>query len=188
MPYPWIPPRGKLEKKAVFSPCVGDETTTNYTEPILIKISSYYCGAAFCGPARVCGCFISTVCWSHRRLLQFFRRWTLRLAFYWLFIWNFKEKSINHFLWHTLFVRLYQSIWLFHPHSTVKIQPFSPVSPWRDPRLRHVVDYSFGSSRKKASAIFCDAAFSLMHLGRIVVLHITIWNFLKTIFLWFKNS
>ncbi|WP_308770926.1 hypothetical protein, partial [uncultured Bilophila sp.] len=30
-------------------------------EPILIKISNYYCGAAFCGPARVCGCFISTV-------------------------------------------------------------------------------------------------------------------------------
>ena len=87
-----------------------------------------------------------------------------------------------------LLVRLYQSIWLFHPHSTVKIQPFSPVSPWRNPRLRHVVGYSFGSSRKKASAIFCDAAFSLMHLGRIVVLHITIWNFLKTIFLWFKNS
>ena len=160
----------------------GDETTTNYTEPILIKISNYYCGAAFCGPARVCGCFISTVCWSHGRFLQFFRRWTLRLAFYWLFIWNFKEKSINHFLWHTLFVRLYQSIWLFHPHSTVKIQPFSPVSPWRNPRLRHVVDYSFGSSRKKASAIFCDAAFSLMRLGRIVVLHIIIWNFLKKSF------
>ncbi len=22
-------------------------------------------------------------------------------AFYWLFLWNFKEKSINHFLWHS---------------------------------------------------------------------------------------
>ena len=26
----WIPPRGKPEKKAVFSPYCGDETTTNY--------------------------------------------------------------------------------------------------------------------------------------------------------------
>ena len=106
------------------------------TKPILIKRSNYYCGAAFCGPARVCGCFISTVCWSHGRFLQFFRRWTLRLAFYWLFIWNFKEKSINHFLWHTLFVRLYQSIWLFHPHSTVKVQPFSPVFPLEEFKVK----------------------------------------------------
>jgi hypothetical protein len=30
MPYPWIPPRGKQEKKAVFSPHCGDETTTYY--------------------------------------------------------------------------------------------------------------------------------------------------------------
>ncbi|WP_302553938.1 hypothetical protein, partial [uncultured Bilophila sp.] len=56
------PTKGKPEKRAVFSVYCGDETTTNYTEPILIKISNDYCGAAFCGPARVCGCFISTVC------------------------------------------------------------------------------------------------------------------------------
>ena len=30
MPYPWLPPRGKPEKKAVFSPHCGDETTTYY--------------------------------------------------------------------------------------------------------------------------------------------------------------
>ena len=30
MPWPWLPPRGKPEKKAVFSPHYGDETTTNY--------------------------------------------------------------------------------------------------------------------------------------------------------------
>ena len=30
MPQPCIPPRGKPEKKAVFSPYYGDETTTNY--------------------------------------------------------------------------------------------------------------------------------------------------------------
>ena len=33
MSQPWSPPRGKLEKKAVFSPCCGDETTTNMTGP-----------------------------------------------------------------------------------------------------------------------------------------------------------
>ena len=33
MPCPWFPPRGKPEKKAVFSPHCGGETTTYYTEP-----------------------------------------------------------------------------------------------------------------------------------------------------------
>ena len=33
MPYPRLPPRGKPEKKAVFSPYCGDETTINLTEP-----------------------------------------------------------------------------------------------------------------------------------------------------------
>ena len=28
MPWPWIPPRGKLEKRLSFSPYCGDETTT----------------------------------------------------------------------------------------------------------------------------------------------------------------
>lgn len=30
MPWLWIPPMGKLEKKVVFSPCCGDEATTYY--------------------------------------------------------------------------------------------------------------------------------------------------------------
>ena len=30
MPYPWSPPRGKPEKKTVFSLNCGDETTTNF--------------------------------------------------------------------------------------------------------------------------------------------------------------
>ena len=30
MPQAWIPPRGELEKKVIFSPCCGDETTTYY--------------------------------------------------------------------------------------------------------------------------------------------------------------
>ena len=30
MPQAWIPPMEELEKKVVFSPCRGDETTTYY--------------------------------------------------------------------------------------------------------------------------------------------------------------
>ena len=45
-------------------------------------------------------------------------------------------------------------MWLFHLHSTVKVWPFSPVSHWRDSRLRHFVGYAFGTSRKKASTTF----------------------------------
>ena len=45
-------------------------------------------------------------------------------------------------------------MWLFHLHSTVKVWPFSPVSHWRDSRLRHFVGYAFGTSRKKTSTTF----------------------------------
>ena len=34
MPYPWLPPRGKPDKKAVFSPHCGDETTTYYNRAL----------------------------------------------------------------------------------------------------------------------------------------------------------
>ena len=44
-------------------------------------------------------------------------------------------------------------MWLFHLHNTVKVWPFSPVSHWRDSRLRHFVGYAFGTSRKKTSAL-----------------------------------
>ena len=74
-----------------------------------------------------------------------------------LFLWSCKEKSINHFLWYSLpfptgtdsrrtasppvkifaggagedafYKRLHHDIWLLHPHSTVKMQPFYPVFP-----------------------------------------------------------
>ena len=49
-------------------------------------------------------------------------------------------------------------MWLFHLHSALKIQLFSPFSPWREPRIRHVVVYPFGASRKKASTIFYNTA------------------------------
>ena len=35
MPWPWLPPRGKPEKRAVFSPHCGDETTTSYNRAFL---------------------------------------------------------------------------------------------------------------------------------------------------------
>ena len=48
-------------------------------------------------------------------------------TFCWLFLWNFEEKSTSHF-----YDRLCHSVWWFHLHSTVKIQPFSPVFPLAD--------------------------------------------------------
>ena len=58
--------------------------------------------------------------------------------------------------------RLCYSLWLFHLHSAMKIQPFFRFSPWRDPRLRHFSGYPFGVSRKKASTIFYNTAFRKM--------------------------
>ena len=39
MPYPWLPPRGKTEKKAVFSKYCGDETTTYSNRAFLFRLS-----------------------------------------------------------------------------------------------------------------------------------------------------
>ena len=50
-------------------------------------------------------------------------------------------------------------MWLFHIHSTVKIQPFFQFSLLREPRLGHFSGHSFGVSRKKASITFYNAAF-----------------------------
>ena len=49
------------------------------------------------------------------------------------------------------------SMWLFHLYSILKIQSFPHVLG--DPRIRHFAGYPFGSSRKKASAIFYDTAY-----------------------------
>ena len=38
MPWPWIPPRGKPEKKAVFSSHCGDETTTNFNRAFEFQV------------------------------------------------------------------------------------------------------------------------------------------------------
>ena len=47
MPRAWIPPRGGLEKKVVFSPCCGDETTTYYDRTF------FYWGHWRAGTAKV---------------------------------------------------------------------------------------------------------------------------------------
>ncbi|MBS6141768.1 MAG: hypothetical protein KH745_04090 [Bilophila sp.] len=44
-------------------------------------------------------------------------------------------------------------------HRTVNIQAFSPVFPLAESAARHLAGYSFGASRKKASAFFCGTAF-----------------------------
>ena len=43
-----------------------------------------------------------------------------------------------------------------------KIQPFFQFSPWRDPRLKHLSGYPFGTSRKKTSTIFYNTAILLV--------------------------
>ena len=66
------PAKGKTGKKAVFSTALWRwETTTYYKEPT----ENIY----FSPIIPLMGSMIG--------------------AFYWLFLWNFKEKSINHFLW-----------------------------------------------------------------------------------------
>ena len=42
MPEPWLPPRGKLKKKAVFSPHCGDETARNYNRAFSIRCRRLY--------------------------------------------------------------------------------------------------------------------------------------------------
>ncbi|WP_302552998.1 hypothetical protein [uncultured Bilophila sp.] len=40
-------------------------------------------------------------------------------------------------------------MWLFVPHSMVKIQPFSPVFPLAESLVKAFSGYSFGTSKKK---------------------------------------
>ena len=55
--------------------------------------------------------------------------------------------------------RLCHRMWLFHLHSTVKIQSFSPVLPSAESMLGAFGGYSFGISRNKTSTIFYDTAY-----------------------------
>ena len=67
--------------------------------------------------------------------------------------------------------RLCHSMWLFHLHSMVKIQPLSLVFPLRNSWLKYFVSYSFGTSRKKVSTIFYDTATWNSHIpwqGQII--------------------
>ena len=53
-------------------------------------------------------------------------------AFFRLFLWIFKEKSVNHFLWHSFFKWLCHSIWLFYFSRMLKRETFSPIFPLTD--------------------------------------------------------
>ena len=64
-----VPAKGKTGKKLYFSPHCGDETTTCYNKAQLYAFSSIFPLAG-----------------------------SMTRGFYWLFLWNFKEKSINRFL------------------------------------------------------------------------------------------
>ena len=49
MPQAWIPPRGELEKKVVFSPCCGNETTTSYDRAYRILFRKRFLSAGEAG-------------------------------------------------------------------------------------------------------------------------------------------
>ena len=50
------------------------------------------------------------------------------------------------------------SMWLFHLHSAVKIQPFSPVFPLAGTADKAFVGYPFGTLKRNVSTIFYDTA------------------------------
>ena len=61
----------------------------------------HFMGYSF-GPVIVCGCFISTARWKLQPFSPVFPlAESSAKAFCRLFLWNFKEKSINRFLWHS---------------------------------------------------------------------------------------
>ena len=72
--------------------------------------SRWTLGKFFC-PITVCGCFFSTTYWKYKFLFCPSSVGSWVAHFYWLFFW------------------LCYSLWLFHPHSTMKIQPFFPSFP-----------------------------------------------------------
>ena len=104
-----------------------------------------------------------------------------------LFLWNCKEKSINHFLWYSLpfpagtdsrrtasppaeifaggagegafYKRLHHGMWLFHPHSAVKIQPFYPVFPLAESIADVFCRLFLWSCKEKSINHFYDTAF-----------------------------
>ena len=57
-----------------------------------------------------------------------------------------------------VFFRFCYSMWLFHLHSAVKIQPFSPVFPLAGTADKAFVGYPFGTLKRNVSTIFYDTA------------------------------
>ena len=88
-------------------------------------------------------------------------------AFCRLILFDFKKKSINHFLWHN-FIQIpswrapwlkhlaLHSIRLFHFHSTVKIWPFSPVFPLVESTAKAFCRLILLDFKQKAPTVFYD--------------------------------
>ena len=65
------------------------------------------------------------------------------------------------------FAGLCQGMWLFHLHSSVKIQPFLQLS--LEPMAKAFCWLSFRTSKKKASAIFSGTAFCCYNMVKIQI-------------------
>ena len=55
--------------------------------------------------------------------------------------------------------RLHHGMWLFHPHSAVKIQPFYPVFPVAESTANVLCRLFLWSCKEKSINHFCDTAF-----------------------------
>ena len=80
-------------------------------------------------------------------------------AFCRLSLWNFKEKSINHF-YNTAYFFIGSVIvcGCFISKALWKYSLFIQFSHWRNLELRCFAGYSFGTSRKRASTIFYNTS------------------------------
>ena len=63
-----------------------------------------------------------------------------------------------------LFLRLCYGLWLFHLHSAVKIQPFSPVFPLAGSTAKAFCRLSLWSFKEKTSTIFYNTAINIMSI------------------------
>ena len=143
MPWLWIPPKGKLEKKSAFSSYCGDEATT------------YYDRAFYFGPA-IWDMLVPSPQHDEKYglFLQCFRWRALWPALYWLFLWSskrfchgiwllcfcsaleidtfylvFPADGLHDWAFYGVFLWPCHRMWLFHPYSTVKTTTFFSSFP-----------------------------------------------------------
>ena len=158
----------EVRKKAVFherhswqSPAVGQAFSPRMAGSRL-DISCFGKGSII-----VCSCFISIVRWKYSLFSPVFFLAEYRAkVFCRLFLWNFKEKNINHFLWHSHFYFRHspkRRLWEMPDVSKPKLLALSwhivvlslqyientnflfVFSRWRTPCLDDFTGYSFGT-------------------------------------------